>query len=94
MPCLGYVPVSLQMYLLIFAAVPEPLDDHIVAEAPAPVLANGNTAIAQYIEEVITGELATLIGVEALGPAFTQDSSNESTQKRELSMFERRQAGT
>jgi hypothetical protein len=45
----------------------------------------------QHIEEVITGELATPIGVRA---GIRRASSNASTQKLELSMFKSRQAST
>jgi hypothetical protein len=64
MPCLGHVLVSLQEHLLVFEAAPEPFDEDVVAEAPAPVHAEGNSVDAQHIDDVITGELAALVGVE------------------------------
>jgi hypothetical protein len=62
--------VGPQIHLLVFDAAPEALDKHIVAPSPIAIHADGDAILAQDAGEVVTGELAALIGVEDLRSAY------------------------
>jgi len=57
---------GMQVDALIFQAAPEPLDEHVVHPAPAPVHRDANACLLQNAGEPRRGELAALVGVENL----------------------------
>jgi hypothetical protein len=72
MRCLGHVLVRPQVYLFILEGAPEPFDEDVIAEATAPIHADGDAMRAKYAGEVVVGELAALIGVEDLERSLAQ----------------------
>src|SRR5215218_5727074 len=71
---LGHAVISFQINLLVFDAAPETLDKDVVAPGPLAIHADGDAVLAQDAGEVVTGELASLIGVEDLRPAVADQS--------------------
>src|SRR5438445_7962208 len=69
----GYRVISLEIDLLIFDALPEPFNEHVVTPASLAIHADLDTVFLEQSGELAAGELATLIGVEYLRPAVTSN---------------------
>ncbi len=59
--------------VLVLDALPQPLDEHVVAPAAAPVHADGDAVAVQRVGELQAGELAALVGVHDLGSAVARN---------------------
>ena len=62
--------IGVQIDLLVFDALPEPFHEHVVAPAAFPIHADLDPVGVQQPRELLTGELAPLIGVEDLWRAI------------------------
>ena len=62
--------IGVQIDLLVFDALPESFDKHVVPPTPFPVHADLNAVVCQEPRELQAGELAPLIGIEDLGRAI------------------------
>src|ERR1019366_4035298 len=67
--CLRHRRVILQVHLLVFQRSPQALDKDVVHAAPAPVHTDGDPAPRQLPDELLAGELRSLIAVEDVRPA-------------------------
>jgi len=65
--------IRVQIDLLIFDALPESLDEHVISPAAFSVHADLNAVVGQEPRELLAGELAPLVGVEDLGAAILHD---------------------
>ena len=59
--------------LFVFEAAPQSLDEDVVHAAPLAVHADGDIMGLQSAGEAVAGELATLVGIEDLGPAVLRE---------------------
>ena len=59
--------VGVQIHLLVFDALPESFDEHVVPPAPFSVHADLDAVVDQEPGELLAGKLAPLIRVEDLG---------------------------
>ena len=66
--------VGLQVYLLVFDAAPEPLDEHVINPATLATHADFDVMSLQDAGKVIACKLTALISVEDLGRAVGGDS--------------------
>ena len=66
LPGLGDALIGMQVDMLVFHALPQPLDEHVVDPAPLAVHADLDPVGFEDPGEVVTCELAALIGVEDL----------------------------
>src|SRR3979409_2240316 len=75
MPALGLgdTGISVEMDLLVFKAAPQPLDENVVHVATLAVHADGDPVALQGAGEIVTGELAALVGIENLRPAVPRE---------------------
>jgi len=64
--CFGHAVVGVQIDLLVFDAAPQPLDGHVVRPGTLAIHANGDAVAEECADEGRSGELAALIGVEAV----------------------------
>ena len=62
--------IGVQLHLLVFDALPKPLDKHIVAPTTFPVHADLDAVVFQQPREVQADELTRFIGVEDLRRAI------------------------
>lgn len=80
-PGLGYGVIGLQIYLFVFEAAPEALDNDVVHAAALAVHAHPNISLEQHPREALAGELASLVAVEdfrlALGQSLPQSRQAE-----------------
>ena len=58
--------VRVQIDLLVFDALPQSLDEHVVPPTPFPVHADLNAVVGEKPGELLAGKLAPLIGIEDL----------------------------
>ena len=65
--------VGVQIDLLVFDTFPESFHKHVVAPAPFAVHADLNAVVSEQPRELVTGELAPLVGVEDLRAAILRD---------------------
>ena len=65
--------VCVQIDLLVFEALPESFDEHVVPPTPFSVHADLDAVVRQEPRELLAGELAPLIGVEDLGAAILRN---------------------
>jgi hypothetical protein len=87
--------VGIEVHLLVFDALPEPLDKHMVAPTAFPVHADRDAVVFQESGELLAGELAPLIGVEDVwGPYRVIASWTASRQKSVVSVLESLHAST
>jgi hypothetical protein len=56
--------VGVEIDLFIFETPPQPFQEHVVAPAAGPVHADLDAVVFQESGELLTGELAPLIGIE------------------------------
>jgi hypothetical protein len=52
---------------LVFQAAPQPLDEHVVESAAAPIHADGHATLLERSQKIGSGELRALIGVPDFG---------------------------
>ena len=62
--------VGVQIHFLVFDALPQPLDKHVVAPTTFPVHTDLDAVVFQHPREFLAGELTPLIGVEDLRRAI------------------------
>src|SRR5216683_2302217 len=66
---LGDAGIRVEVDLLIFEAAPQPLDEDVVHVAALAIHADRDRVVLQRAGEVVSGELAALVGIEDLGLA-------------------------
>src|SRR5260221_1171903 len=72
-PRLANAFVGPQIYLLVFDAAPQPLDEHVVPPGPFAVHADGDAVAGERAGEGRAGELRALVGIEDFGLAVTSE---------------------
>jgi hypothetical protein len=60
-----------QVYLLVFDAAPQPLDEHVVPPSALAVHADGDAIVGEHAGEGRAGELRALVRVEDFRLAVT-----------------------
>ena len=73
LPGLGDALVGMEVDVLIFHALPQAFDKYIIDPAPLAIHAYLDLVGLQHLGEVVTGELAPLVGVEDLWRAVLGD---------------------
>src|ERR1051325_5543908 len=82
---LGDTGMGIEIDLLVFKAAPQPLDENVVPVPALAVHADSDSVALQRAGEIVTGELAALVGIEDLRPAVPRDRvSRASTQTARL----------
>ena len=67
---LGHTRIGVEVDLLVFETAPQSLDEDVVHAPALAVHADRDPVVLQSAGEVVTGELATLIGVEDFRPVM------------------------
>ena len=92
---LGNALISIEVDFLVFEAAPQPLDEDVVHAAALAVHADHHPVPLQCPGEIVTGELAALVGIENPGRAVSGERLlSASTQKSAPSVFDSRHAST
>jgi hypothetical protein len=65
----GHVLIGVQVNLLILEAAPQAFDEHVVDPAPFAIHADLDASVFENLGEGLTGELASLVGIEDFGGA-------------------------
>src|SRR5246127_3696316 len=71
-PGFGDTRIGIEVDLLIFETAPQPLNEDVVHTPALAVHADRDTMPLQGAGEVITGELAALVGIEDFRPAIVR----------------------
>src|SRR5258708_19522941 len=72
-PRLANAFVGPQIYLLVFDAAPQPLDEHVVPPCSFAIHADGDAVAGERAGEGCAGELRALVGIEDFGLAVTSE---------------------
>jgi len=70
---LGHGVIGMQVHFLVIDALPQALDEEVVAPGASTVHAEGDTAVLHGPDEGRAGELAPLVGVQDPGAAVVPD---------------------
>ena len=85
----------MQVHLLVLDALPEALDEEVVAPGPLAVHAELDAVLLDHTDKGRAGELAPLVGVQDCRAAVVRmAASRASRQQSVVSVFERRHART
>ena len=63
---LEHVLVIVQVFLFVYAAAPEPLDEDVIHRSTAPIHTDGDFMLYENSGERIAGELRALVRIENL----------------------------
>src|SRR5438045_8502841 len=74
-PRLANAFVGPQIYLLVFDAAPQPLDEHVVPPCSFAIHADRDAVAGERAGEGRAGELRALAGMEDFGLAVTSEAS-------------------
>src|SRR5437763_12123077 len=72
-PRLANAFVGPQIYLLVFDAAPQPLDEHVVPPCSFAIHADRDAVAGERAGEGRAGELRALVGIEDFGLAVTSE---------------------
>src|SRR5882757_10304803 len=72
--CLADGFVGSQIDLLVFDALPQPLNEYVVSPSSFAIHADGDAVVGENAGKVRTGKLRALVGVEDFRPAMTRES--------------------
>lgn len=87
--------VRVQIDLLVFNALPQSLDEHVVSPAPFPIHADLDAVVGEQPGELLARELAPLVSVEDGWDAISGDGVlHRARQKSVVSVLASRQAST
>ena len=67
--CMAHALISTQVHALVFHASPQPLDKHIISPRAAAIHGKLGPTSEHRLGELLSGELAALIGVDNLRDA-------------------------
>src|SRR5712672_94912 len=66
--------VGSQIDLLVFDALPQPLNEYVVSPSSFAIHADGDAVVGENAGKGRTGKLRALVGVEDFRPAMTNES--------------------
>ena len=70
---MSHAVIGFQIHLFVFHTAPKTLDEHIVQPAAFAVHADLDIVAFEHASELLTGELAALVGIEYVGRAMLGD---------------------
>ncbi|CAI09262.1 hypothetical protein ebA5509 [Aromatoleum aromaticum EbN1] len=84
---LGDAVIGLEVHLFVFHALPQPLDEDVVAPAALAVHADLDAVVFEQVGEIGAGELASLIGVEDLRAAVAMQRFAHRIEAEVISLY-------